>query len=690
VYEELDRLDRATQRAQRDALAAVALNGPVDLRQKGKELIELDKRLDSAQDAAWRSIKFTRTIPVQISGPLSLALLQWHIETHRTFGPIAHTVVPDLANDSGCAGDLIGDRLIAVYGWLLSGNSSSNPPERWDRTLDVIARQIACLSVPQLFDLEFALTTGFVSVAHRMRLAGFGDLTPAFARAAAPIMLLVLDARKHRGERSLAWVWFALYGPILETVVETAGWSTNNALYLWGRRQASLIATPLCIAASSQAACVDIRVFLRSLRDPRAIGLGDCSLAGMVALGATETVAGPRYICPSIPCRAEASRLIGIQEREAILDQLADRWPDLDRSDLLPQSSGTATPICLPSTDTALQGGTLSGGECIDPPLRQSKNPWDRYAVCMTQALDGSPEIFASLPGVPLGRGCGLISDPDGPETTLPEIVVRAKRPSTSTTTSTTTRLPPDNPFSDLQWKQGSNSNDTQKGIDNIYDNTKDGVFKLKRTRPPKTKAELQAKAWDLWTQLAGPLPQDTRDGIYRQLYEIHDALQKAKDCVDPGSCANACTGLGAQVARAKLCTSDLLDAFLEAMGRSSRRPAAGAIHRRLDIVSYYDPDTATISDSTGDICQAGDLGTVQRPSQACGLILCARGGDLATTTGNQCSCGSVLSAFTPRHLECLAKRCADDAILGSDCTCQSLVVPEGGRGGVDPRGAPQ
>jgi hypothetical protein len=150
---------------------------------------------------------------------------------------------------------------------------------------------------------------------------------------------------------------------------------------LWDRRRAWLIGIPRCTGEDSHRACADISAFLRSLRDPRALGLADCALAGMVGQGPVETPDGLRYVCPSFPCRDDPNRPISPQERGAIIELLAGRWPTQPADQLLPPGPGNGPQLCRNLAETALQGAPALDDECIRQLFMQPNNPWDRYAA---------------------------------------------------------------------------------------------------------------------------------------------------------------------------------------------------------------------------------------------------------------------------------------------------------------------
>lgn len=87
-----------------------------------------------------------------------------------------------------------------------------------------------------------------------------------------------------------------------------ADWAPNGVIYFWDRKLGRLVGFPGCAPSRSASDCVDPRVLLRSLADPRAIGLGDCALAGMLGLGVNELDSEARYICPPVPCNVDTGQ----------------------------------------------------------------------------------------------------------------------------------------------------------------------------------------------------------------------------------------------------------------------------------------------------------------------------------------------------------------------------------------------
>jgi hypothetical protein len=250
VVAEVDHFDQLAQKAQATFLKAAQSDATKEqIEQALMTYIATEANLDTARDTAWQAIPFTRALPTLINEPLTLALLDLHIEVRRRLEPSYHTVVPGLTTDAGCAGDFIADRLLYVYGIAATTLAlrDAHGPEVTASVLAKMAVQVACLGGKQLAELEHAVSYGFQGSAGRMKQHGLGELIPAFARLVAPVQVLILDARKHRGERSAAWRWFHTYGQLLQEDIAYAGWA-SGALLMWDRHKAVLVGYPLCAA----------------------------------------------------------------------------------------------------------------------------------------------------------------------------------------------------------------------------------------------------------------------------------------------------------------------------------------------------------------------------------------------------------------------------------------------------------
>jgi len=680
---ELDRLDRMVHESQRQLFGWLQDSERLPQRSLTAYL-GAERALNKARHETWRSMSFTRRLPVQISEPLALALLDLHVEVRRALGPANHTRVPALSEDAGCAGDIVGDRLITTYARGVTDplQTTTTIAVSEAMVLDRLARQIACLGVFQLAQLEQAILVGFITVSQRMEKHGVTALIPAFARAVAPLQLLVLDARKHRGERSLAWQWFHLYREPLEDEVGRAGWGANGVVYLWDRKLARLVGFPSCPQGRPAPGCVDPGALIRSLASPQAISLGDCALAGMLGRGVTELSGAALYACPPLPCSADG--LLETAEIRRIEERLAARWPSTAPAQLSLERDSPLAALCRPPSDpVSLQGNDPS--ECTDALFEREANPWDSYAACIAEGSgSGSPDVFARLRGVPMGKGCGRFAE-GSQEVPVEEIVfeedevpvITADRPgatgpnepgrgtgistggtSTSTTGTSTTGT------------SSTAGTVTSTDVEAFFEALDELIGTPPRPgtpRPKLTKEDIDSMAWDVIVQMQMGIRSE-EDG-YERLQELHEMRKGLKSCLSPEDCPDACTGLGAQVARAKMCTEDLLDAFREAAGLPAREPAAGSAGRPLDIVSIWDPQNAPVDESDAGVCLAGDAPA--RPSLGCSLMLCPQGG-LASTVGDQCQCERDAVGFQPVRALCLAVRCAEGQILTDDCTCQA------------------
>ena len=305
VVPEVDRLDREAYEAQTKFYQIIAkgTSSEDEVLEAFRRFAQAEAGLEKGREDAWNAFP-------QISGsvliyePMQLAMLDLHIEVRRRLGPDFHTVVPGLVDDRGCVGDFVADRLIFRYGTAAAGIVKMTLDNGSDATiaaLEEMAVQIACVSMRQLAELENAVANGFEAVSERMVNNGFENMIPAFVRLVAPIQILILDAGKHRGERSASWKWFDTYSEVLAQGVAVAEWATKD-LFVWDRRHGVLVGFPSCAPGNIGPDCVDMLIAIESLSDPRSIGLGDCGLAGMLSTSTVSMDGDQRYTCPSIPC----------------------------------------------------------------------------------------------------------------------------------------------------------------------------------------------------------------------------------------------------------------------------------------------------------------------------------------------------------------------------------------------------
>lgn len=329
----------------------------------------------------------------------------------------------------------------------------------------------------------------------------------------------------------------------------------------------------------------------------------------------------------------------------------------------------------------------IDPAECTDALFDREANPWDTYAACMTEgSAGGSPDIFARLPGVPIGKGCGLVSG-GSQDTPVEEIVFEEDEVPVITATPPGATPPggPNEPSRGTGTSTTGTGTSTTTGtvtstdVDAFLETLKKSQREsplLGETPSPRTprrkltKEDVISMEQDVIVQMLMGIRSE--ENGYEELQRLHELRKGLKGCLSPEDCADACTGLGAQVARARICTDDLLDAFREAIGRPAREPVSGGVSRPLDIVSIWDPQHGPVDDSDVGICLAG--GPPARPSLGCSLVLCPQDG-LALTIGEQCQCQQDLPAFQPVRALCFAIRCAEGTILTDDCTCQPTDV---------------
>ena len=697
----LETADQAARLAHLQLRSAFTAGSVSDLRAAWAASFTAETQLDNLRYAAWTNIVMTERTPVLLSEALQLAFLDLQVEVRRRVGPLAHTVVPGLETAPGCAGDIVAERLVATYGRQVStlvADVSNVADEA--RLLQRLAFQMACLGERQMILLEWGLGSGFVDVEGRMRSNGLGRLIPAFARLMAPLQVLVMDTQKHRGSRSFAYQWFALYQPELQTAIAQGGWASKGGLSIWNRQSAGLLIVPNCQEGQRSPNCVDTLAFLRSLADPRSLGFGDCALSGMITAGLIEgEQGGSRYTCPSLGCDTNGAPRSDDANLQWTRDRLTEEqgpWPDDRGTTVLPDNQS----LCRSPSDQDFQGAGGNMDACLDPLGESPVNPWDTYVSCVAEGLgDGGNAIpFGQLAGIPTGRRCSAFAS--GPGSPLP-----------GTSAHTAGRVRNDI-FGGHRPEQPS-AGDAGTGNTSPSDASMPNLPELKGTETSgtaPTRDQLNDKLkQDIQRQIADPAALKTKEDIDRLQGDVERAVQEgamspeegqatleglqtlregAQDCLDIGGCVNDCSGLGAQVARINGCTDQLLDSFSEAIGRPRSRPSGD--RKPLDWVSYPVPDDAGSHVGVGESpsCMS-DTGANSQPA-ACGLMLCTDS-TLASVEPGELKACSCRQSVGPVHLTarlCQALDCGPDAEQMDDCSCRPLdggeVTPPSGPGPLD------
>jgi hypothetical protein len=422
----------------------------------------------------------------------------------------------------------------------------------------------------------------------------------------------------------------------------------------------------------------------------------------MIAQGALKIGGDERYACPAQACGASPDAAKDRAATEALRERVARAWPSTPPSSIVPSREDMGTALCRSRGDTPLQGLGPESDQCELEIFDQPRNPWDTYAACMVEATGtgNPPEVFEQLPGVPMGQRCGLYDDggADTPEPPKDEPPAAADNVAAGDSDGDRSWWDDvvdffSNLFSGDDEEDGKVSltvhNDGKVSID-VKAKTKAGADKAAEkilrmyTDPNPTVVGRDAEGREISVRLGA-------DAIFDVLEKIHEGKQKLPqgDCVDPESCPNACTGLGAQVAAVNKCTDDLLDAFRDALGRPRRGPDPTQPGRPRGIVSNWDPEHAPVDEGKPDACVPGDTGPT-RTSPSCGLILCPGLGLAADAPGGACQCGSDPTPIKPLVSGmCYLINCGPDQILTEDCRCQPAdrsPIPPGGPGPLPTR----
>lgn len=708
---EIVRLDEEVRSLERLVLSALDGDDRT-LEADFKAYIRAEDQLTKTLDQAWQSIAYTSKVPALISEPMRLAFIHLQVELRRSMGPVAATTVPDLRNEAGCQGDLIADKFLTRWGDAATELTSRDRSGTEEGLLGEFARHVACLSARQLAQLETGLSGGFFRVAKAMTDNNMTPLVPALARLSAPFQILVMDASKHRGIRSPSWIWFRGMHSALLRELNRSPWGATDVIYLWSRKNAVLLGYPVCRGQQpTPSGCVSVPTFLRSLADPRALALGDCALVAMVALGPTTIQGESFFACPAVPCSENADQPVDPNDVEKARQRLDALWPGFDTEPVLP---GQASAALCRNSELADRDEPFSD-DCIDAIFQHEPNPWDTFAACIVEGTATAPETFASFKGVPTGRKCGLFDG--GGE--LPKEEQAQDPAAARDATQAGMDLPDDIPdfieglkqvikaiFDFFSGGAGGATPGTNRAREDISLRLSDNTNQMQNEA--KKKAEEGWKRGQFFHEgsIKQYLDQAMKDyssgkigfdefqlrlGIAKEAARLIKERGGVIDCASPETCANTCTAIGAQLARANTCNKNLLDALAEAAGLPQREPEHGQTRKPIDIVVNYHPDDAPVDSSDIPACLVTGGMAPTRPPTGCALMHC---GDVVSSPGidGGCVCRTDLPALVLTPALCVQIDCGADKVLGSDCRCHPLgddgSVPDWPQPGPDPAGS--
>jgi hypothetical protein len=166
-----------------------------------------------------------------------------------------------------------------------------------------------------------------------------------------------------------------------------------------------MVGYPIC---RNSTGCVDPISFLASLRDPRALGRGDCALSAMVSHSTTSVPGGgpTLYTCPSFVCASSPSvDDLSVAARNPLpeLDTAATPgrpsltpaqqnnlpWPQLTQDDISVMHA-----LCAVSGKGSREQGDEKAGDCFFG--NQAKNPFDNSLHCTSEGASGVKARAAS------------------------------------------------------------------------------------------------------------------------------------------------------------------------------------------------------------------------------------------------------------------------------------------------------
>lgn len=409
--------------------------------------VRADARAQAARDDASR-----RTWAMAVLGPgshsnllaqepmwLAAESLDFHLR--RRLGPSLSTELAALRTYS--RRDVVQEGVPSRYVRAVTGVWSPASQEGRDLLRD-LAREVVLLSARQLADLDEALVAAQESVESEMNRTAVPSLAARWSWIMAPVNLLIADACKERGPRCRSQQWFVRHQQELLEQAGTFGWASGDVL-LYNRLTGTLDAyVPLITGAAAVNARqrpVDLATLLHSLADPRALGMGDCALAGMVAAGerampAASIAAMPsvaartgglvkRYVCPAYACDRRAAGPAGAATphgiswplplnsaddfRASLQDAvLTARWPGLGSQGLQQMRS-----LCAGAT--AGEQGEVPGAEpncSFEPVFDAAADPYDHFQTCVALAFPPDGPQTATGTGVTVSDLGGIAASP--------------------------------------------------------------------------------------------------------------------------------------------------------------------------------------------------------------------------------------------------------------------------------------
>ncbi len=579
---------------------------------RDNDTVTIDRLLESA----WSGVE-SGGDKTAINEPIMLALLEMQIELHRLLGDSFRPEVPAVAADPACQTDLIEQQVIWLYAATVATpkGATSRPTAS---ALSRLARQLACMSGLQAAVLDTAMTSSFNTVALRLQARDLDALLPYLARFVAPLQILILDARKHVGIQSAAWRWFDRWHEVLLRQISYGGWPTDR-LYIWDRRYAVLAGFAPCSAGEPKPYCADITMLMHTINEPRMLGRGDCSFAGMLANGMSWTDTGQRYSCPLNWCSDRQRYVPKVPVTDAQMSFLKTLWPGGHIQDDDQRLLGE---LCY-NTLADRQGAYHNPTYCLaDFYGSRASNPFEHQLAC--ESIDPAP------------------ANSDSTEATspfIPDLLGVPQNPACEMLTIETQQ--------DLPLQAGCESSE------NCLD------FASRLLQAPDTAGD-DPSGFLQDDQLALTLINPSDQGI-------------AGLCSDPAECLTQCTALSQQISRPSACgIKPPIEVGERPLALSAEEMADPLLLTTLLASEHVREDNDPDMEMSFGSCGLGPM-NIARPATHCGLVICADGYP-ATGFDSSCSCRSEFGGNFTRELMCGKLRCADGQLPDQNCNCYAPI----------------
>lgn len=314
------------------------------------------------------------------------ALVQWAHIVRQRLPDALHTKVPGLVEDPECSGSVIGDAPLLDYVDRVGRAEGTSGTSNLIASLDVLARNIACLGPRQTEQLATAMAIAFDDMRATLVANGLDSVIPYIVQALSAPMVLVHEVERQHGTAAPLADWFRDHEAILSEGARNqrhpASW---HGLWLYDRMTGRLRGFRATKKASDENQ-VELQAFFHTLARPTAEDFR-CSFAEMVQRGPSQG----RYACNGVLCR-------DADDPRCLTPSGGDTAPEHGGGVSIPGIATSTTIACIAAAATTQTEEQMA---CIVEATGLSADPRAR----LTKELQR-----VTLAGIKVGGACTLSS----------------------------------------------------------------------------------------------------------------------------------------------------------------------------------------------------------------------------------------------------------------------------------------